>query len=82
MSIMQNTMAKYENDILLLCETLHYFMYALFRSKTAFHLSGPFRLIKTMLKPHCFCKVYLQYGSVIQRVVTRQKLLKTLNDRV
>ena len=33
-----------------------------------------FKLIKTMLKSLNVCKVYLQYGIVIQRVVTKHGL--------
>ena len=59
------TFAKYENDMLLLCETTNVFIDAFCNSKIHFHQLGPFKLIKTM-----FCKVYLQCGIIIQRVVT------------
>ena len=39
-------------------------------SKVHFHQLGSFKLIKTMLKSFKVCKVYLQCGIVIQRVVT------------
>ena len=39
-------------------------------SKIHFHHLGSFKLIKTMLKSLNVCKVYLQCGIVIQRVVT------------
>ena len=39
-------------------------------SKIHFHQLGPFKLNKTMLKSLNVCKVYLQCGIVIQRVVT------------
>ena len=39
-------------------------------SKINFHQLGPFKLIKTMLKSLNVCKVYLQCGIIIQRVVT------------
>ena len=38
-------------------------------SKIHFHQLGPFKLIKTVLKS---CKVYLQCGITIQRVVTKR----------
>ena len=43
-------------------------------SKTHFHQLGSFKLIKTMLKSLNVCKVYLQCGIVIQRVVTKHGL--------
>ena len=42
--------------------------------KTHFHQLGSFELIKTMLKSLNVCKVYLQCGIVIQRVVTKHGL--------
>ena len=43
-------------------------------SKTQFHQLGAFKLIKTMMKSFNDCKVYLQCGIVIQRVVTKHGL--------
>ena len=43
-------------------------------SKTHLHQLGSFKLIKTMLKSLNVCKVYLQCGIVIQRVVTKNGL--------
>ena len=43
-------------------------------SKIHFHQLGSFKLIKTMLKHVNVCKVYLQCGIGIQRVVTTQRL--------
>ena len=43
-------------------------------SKTHFYQLGSFKLIKTMLKSLNVCKVYLQCGIVIQRVVTKHGL--------
>ena len=43
-------------------------------SKIQFHQLGSFKLIKTMLKSLNVCKVYLQCGIIIQRVVTKQRL--------
>ena len=43
-------------------------------SKTNFHQLGSFKLIKTMLKSLNVCKVYLQCGIVIQRVITKHGL--------
>ena len=43
-------------------------------SKIHFHQLGSFNLIKTMLKSLNVCKVYLQCGIVIQRVVAKQRL--------
>ena len=44
------TFAKYENDILLLCETTNVFINVFCNSKIHFHTLGPFELIKTILK--------------------------------
>ena len=43
-------------------------------SKTHFNQLGSFKLIKTKLKSLNVCKVYLQCGIVIQRVVTKHAL--------
>ena len=43
-------MAKYENDMFLLCETSNAFIRAFCYSKIHFHPSGPFKSIKTVLK--------------------------------
>ena len=43
-------------------------------SKIHFHKLGSSKLIKTMLKSLNVCKVYLQCGIVIQRVVTKHGL--------
>ena len=43
-------MAKYENDMFLLCKTSNAFIDAFCYSKIHFHPSGPFKSIKTMLK--------------------------------
>ena len=43
-------------------------------SKTHFHQLGSFKLIKIMLKSLNVCKVYLQCGIVIQRVLTKHGL--------
>ena len=43
-------------------------------SKTHFHQLESFKLLKTMLKSVNVCKVYLQCGIVIQRVVTKHGL--------
>ena len=45
------TMTMYENDMFLLCETSNAFIGAFCYSKIHFHPSGPFKSIKTMLKP-------------------------------
>ena len=50
------TFAKYENDMLLLCETTNVFIDAFCNSKIHFHQSGPLKLIKTMLKSICFVR--------------------------
>ena len=69
------TLANYENDMLLLCETTNVLILMLFcYSETHFHQLGSFKLIKTMLKSLNVCKVYLQCGFVIQRVVTKHGL--------
>ena len=43
-------------------------------SKSIFHQLESLKLIKTMLKSLNVCKVYLQCGIVIQRVVTKHGL--------
>ena len=43
-------------------------------SKIHFYQVGSIKLIKTMLKSLNVCKVYLQCGIVIQRVVTKHGL--------
>ena len=69
------TLANYESDMLSLCETTNVFIDAFFcNSKTHLHQIGSFKLIKTMLKFLNVCKVYLQCGIVIQRVVTKHGL--------
>ena len=47
-----------------------------------FHQLGSFRLIKTMLKSLNVCKVYLQRGIVIQRVVTKHGLPSVQLSRI
>ena len=44
------TFAKYENDMLSLCETTDVFIDAFCSSKIHFYQLGPFKLIKVMLK--------------------------------
>ena len=44
------TFAKYENDMLLLCETTNVFIVAFCDAKIHFHQLGPFKLMKTILK--------------------------------
>ena len=44
------TIAKYEKDMLSLCETINVFIDAFGYYKIHFHLLGPFKLIKAMLK--------------------------------
>ena len=44
------TTAKGENDMFSFCETSNAFIDAFCYSKIHFHQSGPFKLIKTMLK--------------------------------
>ena len=44
------TFAKYENDMLSLCEATNVFIDTFFNSKIRFHQLGPFKWIKTMLK--------------------------------
>ena len=72
---LQNTKTVcFRYGMFLLCETSNAFIDALCYSKILFHHSGPFKLIKTMLKSLHILKVYRQYGIVIQRVVTRKGL--------
>ena len=67
--------AKYEIDMLSLCETINVFIVSFFcYSKIHFNQFGSFKLVKTMLKSLNVCKVYLQLGIVIQRVVTKHGL--------
>ena len=42
--------AKYENDMMPLCETTNVFIDAFCNSKIHFHQLGPFKLSKIMLK--------------------------------
>ena len=56
-------------------------------SKIHLHQLGSFKLIKTMLKSLNVCKVYLQCGIIIQRVVTKHalpsvQLLKMINLKI
>ena len=44
------TIAKYENDMLSLCETINVFIDAFCNLKIHFYKLGPFKLIQTMLK--------------------------------
>ena len=44
------TFAKFENDMLSLCETINVFIDAFCDSKIHFHQLRPFKLIKTMFK--------------------------------
>ena len=69
------TLAKYENDMLSLCETTNVFIDAFCCSKIQFYQLGSFKLIKTMLNSLNVCKVYLQCGIIIQREVTTHGLL-------
>ena len=68
------TLTKYEYNILSLCETTNVYMDIFCYSKIHFHQLGSFKLIKTMLRSLNVCKVYLQCGIVIQRVVTKHGL--------
>ena len=68
------TFAKYENDMLSLCETSNVFLMHFCYSKIHFHQLGPFKLIKNNVEIFKYFKVYLQYGIVIQRVVTIHEL--------
>ena len=43
-------------------------------SKIHFHQLGSFKINQTMLKSLNVCKVYLQFGIVIQRIVTKHGL--------
>ena len=51
-------------------------------SKIHFHQLRLFKLIKTMLKSLNVCKVYLQCGIVIQRVVTKHGLTRVQLSRM
>ena len=53
-----------------MCLLMLFFSY----SKIHFHQLGSFKLIKTMLKSLYVCKIYIQCGIVIQRVVTKHRL--------
>ena len=68
------TLANYENDMLSLCETTNVLIDAFCYSKTHFHKLVSLKLIKTMLISLNVCKVYLQCGIVIQRIVTKHGL--------
>ena len=82
-------LAKYENDMLSLCETTNVFIDLFFfcNFKIHFQQLGSFKLIKTLLKSLNICKVYLQCGIVIQSVVTKHglssgQLLRMLNLKI
>ena len=68
------TLAKYENDMLLLCEITYVLLMLFCYFKIPFHQLGSFKLINTMLKSLNVCKVYLQCGIIIQRQVTKHGL--------
>ena len=51
-------------------------------SKIHFHQLGSFKLIKTMSKSLNVCKVYLQCGIFIQRVVTKHELPRVQLSRM
>ena len=68
------TLAKYEKDMLSLCETTNVLIDAFCYSKFHFHQLGSFKLIKTMLKSLNVCKVYRKCVIVIQRVVKKYAL--------
>ena len=55
-------------------ETTMSLLMLFYYSKIHNHQLGSFKLIKTMLKSLNVCKVYLQCGIVIQRVVTKHGL--------
>ena len=64
------TIAKCENDMLSLCETINVFIDAFCYSKIQFHQLGPFELIKTLLKSlHVLLGLSPVWKS-IQRVAT------------
>ena len=69
------TLAKYENEMLSLCETTDVFIDAFLLFQNPFYQLGSYKLIKTMLKSLNACKVHLQCGIIIQRVVTKHGLL-------
>ena len=60
--------------MLSLGETTNELIDAFCYSEIYFHQMGSFKLIKTMLKSLNVCKVYLQCGIVIKRVVTKHGL--------
>ena len=68
------TLAKYEKDMLSLCETTYVLLMHFCYFKVPFHQLGPFKLIKTMVKSLNVCKVYLQCGIIIQRQFTKHGL--------
>ena len=51
-------------------------------SKIHFHQLGTLKLIKTMSKSLNVCKVYLQCGIIIQKVVTNHGLLSVQLSRM
>ena len=57
-------MAKYENDMFVLCETSNAIIGAFCYSKIHFHPSGPFKSIKTILKS---INVLLGLSSALNR---------------
>ena len=70
------TLPKYENDMVSLCEKTNVFIDVFFFviPKSIFISKVHVKLIKTMMKSLNVCKVYLQRGIVIRRVVTKHEL--------
>ena len=68
------TLAKYESDMLSLCETTYVLLMLFCYFKIPVHQLGSFKLIKTMLIHLNVCKVYLQCEIVIQRQATKHGL--------
>ena len=75
------TIAKYENGMLSLYETINVFIDAFCYYKIHFHQSGPFKLIKTMLKSLHVLLGLSPVRNRYPRVVTRKGLPSVQKSR-
>ena len=68
--------------MLSLCETTNVFIEVFCYFRIHLDQLGSFRLFKTMLKSFNVCEVYPQCVIIIQRVVTKQRLLSVQLSRM
>ena len=74
--------AKYENDIFSLCETSNAFIDAFCYSKIHFHQSGPFTLIKTILKSLHGLFGFISSMESLSKGSSRERDYQAFNNRV